>query len=282
MIKANLHTHSLYCDGKASVEEVIKMAIEKKFDILGFSSHAPVPFENHFSVKNKEALQQYAQEVRECKKKYSDVLDIYLSLEIDYIPGITTPFQEFKDNYGLDYTIGSVHLIGNVSEDLWFIDGSKQEVYDDGLRRIFGGDIQKGVKAYYHQLNAMITTQKPDMIGHMDKIKMHNKDRYFKEDEPWYVRLVDETLDYIKANDVVMEVNTRGIYRGRCDSLFPGVEILKKALKMNIPICLNSDAHKPEELEGYYPEARKILKEIGFNTLVYFEKGSWKDFALEA
>ena len=39
MIKQNLHTHSLYCDGKDSFEEMIQTAIEKEFTILGFSSH---------------------------------------------------------------------------------------------------------------------------------------------------------------------------------------------------------------------------------------------------
>ena len=36
MIKTNYHTHTLYCDGKNSPEEVIFTGIEKKFDILGF------------------------------------------------------------------------------------------------------------------------------------------------------------------------------------------------------------------------------------------------------
>ena len=43
----------------------------------------------------------------------------------------------------------------------------------------------------------MMLTQKPDIIGHFDKIKMHNQDRYFSEDEPWYRDLVMELLDTI-------------------------------------------------------------------------------------
>ena len=280
MIKANLHTHSKYCDGHASLKEVAETAVRKGFSILGFSSHAPVPFENAFSIKDEKALAQYVEEIRVLKKAYADKIKIYLSLEIDYIPDITVPFKEFSSKYNLDYTIGSVHLVKNSNDELWFIDGPKHEIYDEGLSNCFGGDIYAAVRAYYRQVNEMLTTQNPDMVGHIDKIKMHNKGRYFEEDEAWYVKLIDETLDYVKANDAVMEVNTRGIYRGRSRSLFPGVAVLRKARKKNIPVSLNSDAHKPHELDGYYPEAQTILQDAGYREVYYFEDGSWKAFPL--
>lgn len=280
MIKANLHTHSLYCDGKASLREVAETAIQKGFSILGFSSHAPVPFQNSFSIKDDNDLLKYVKEIHQLQKEFNQDIRIYLSLEIDYIPQVTRPFSDFRNTYHLDYTIGSVHLVKNDNDELWFIDGPDPEIYDEGLNNGFGGDIYKGVKAYFDQINEMITTEKPDMVGHLDKIKMHNKSRYFEEDEIWYKKLVDEALDYIKANDTILEVNTRGIYRGRCRSLFPGREILKKAQKMNIPISLNSDAHKPHELDGYYPEARNILTEVGYSEVYYFNDDNWKAYSL--
>ena len=39
MIKQNLHTHSLYCDGKNTIEDMTLEAIQKGFTILGFSGH---------------------------------------------------------------------------------------------------------------------------------------------------------------------------------------------------------------------------------------------------
>ena len=64
---------------------------------------------------------------------------------------------------------------------------------------IFGGDIRKAVSAYYQQVNRMILTQKPDILGHFDKIKMHNQDRYFREDESWYRELVMDLLDIVRT-----------------------------------------------------------------------------------
>ncbi len=118
--------------------------------------------------------------IRALDEKYKDKINILLSMEIDYIPGITRAFAEFSKAGNLDYTIGGVHLVRNKEiEKLWFIDGSKQETYDDGLQKLFNGHIRKGVEAYYSQIHEMVATQKPDIIAHLDKIKMHNKNRYF-------------------------------------------------------------------------------------------------------
>ena len=55
----------------------------------------------------------------------------------------------------------------------------------------------------------MITKVKPNIVGHFDKVKMHNKDRYFKEDETWYRDLVIQTIDLMKEEDLICEVNAR-------------------------------------------------------------------------
>ena len=39
----NLHTHTTYCDGKNTAEEMVQKAIELGFKSLGFSGHAPMP-----------------------------------------------------------------------------------------------------------------------------------------------------------------------------------------------------------------------------------------------
>ena len=157
-------------------------------------------------------------------------------------------------------------------EGLWFIDGPIQEKYDEGLKTVFNGHARKGVEAYYNQLLEMIATQKPDIIAHLDKIKMHNKERFFSIEEQWYKDLVWKTLKYI-ANETncIVEVNTRGLYKKRCDTFFPGPDILEQIFHLNIPITLSSDAHKPDELNEYYGEAITLLKDIGFKEILYYK-----------
>ncbi|MDX9905193.1 MAG: histidinol-phosphatase [Bacteroidales bacterium] len=277
----NLHTHCNYCDGAGFPEEYVNAAIKKQFHTLGFSSHAPVPFKNTFAIRDEQELQKYCDQIIHLKEIYKDKIDIYLGLELDYIEGISGDFGKIKEKYGLDYTIGSVHLVRNRDdENLWFIDGPRVESYDGGLKSVFKGDVKQAVTTYYEQVKKMVVTQKPDILGHFDKIKMHNKDRYFKEDEAWYRDLVMDLLDAISTTGVIPEVNTRGIYKKRSSDLYPGVWILKEMKKMNIPVILSTDAHHPGEIDGYYDEAVEILKEIGYKSLVCYNVNGWQELPI--
>ena len=275
---SNFHTHCKYCDGSDNPEAYVRAALAAGFHSLGFSSHAPVPFKNNFAIKDEAHLLEYCGIIRELQTKYSDRIRIYLALEIDYIHGISVDFTKYEEMCGLDYTIGSVHLVRYGEKDnLWFIDGPRIESYDNGLRDVFGNDIRKAVTAFYHQTNEMILTQKPDIIGHIDKVKMHNRDRYFTEDEKWYSDLLMETLDVLEQAGSIIEVNTRGIYKKRTDSLYPGVPVLQEMHRRNMPVILSSDAHRPEEINGYFTEAIRILMEIGFKKLSYFDGKAWQE-----
>lgn len=274
----NLHTHSKFCDGIGEPEEYVVSAIDKGFHTLGFSSHAPVPFQNNFAIKNDDELQEYCRTVRNLQEKYQSRISICLGLEIDYIQSVSRDFSAFRQSCDLDYIIGSVHLVKNADDPrLWFIDGAKVETYNEGLENIFRGDIRKAITAFYRQQIQMLNTQKVDIIGHFDKIKMHNRNRYFKEDEPWYRELVMELVETIVKTGAIVEVNTRGIYKKRSEDLYPGQWILKILKEKNIPITLSADAHKPQEVDGYYTETIEILRNIGFKSLVCFSNGDWQE-----
>ena len=273
----NFHTHTNFCDGNSEPETYVKKALDSGFKKLGFSGHAPVPFKNSFAIKE-DNLENYFIKIRELKEKYINQIDIYLALEIDYIPGLTKDFIDFRKQGKLDYTIGSIHLVTNIkTKKLWFIDGAKIEEYDEGLQRAFDNNIKEGVTAFYHQTNEMLLNQNPDIIGHFDKIKMNNRNRYFLQNEKWYQQLISETLAIIKEKETIVEVNTRGLYKKRSDELFPGTDVLKQILKMEIPITVSSDAHKPEELSLLLNETNLTLKEIGFKTLRVFNGKYWED-----
>jgi len=259
----------------------VQAALKAGFHTLGFSSHAPVPFKNDFAIQSREELDKYCQCIRKLKADYRELIDILLSLELDYIRGISGDFHDMKTEWGLDYTIGSVHLVKNGSgKGLWFIDGPRVESYDKGLQEIFGGDIRKAVKTYFDQLNQMVLTQKPDIVGHLDKIRMHNKNRYFTEDEVWYEHLWSGTLELVRQSGLVIEVNTRGIYKGRYHDLYPAVTILREIKEMGLPVTISSDAHSPEEIDGHYKETIRILKELGFRELFFFSPSGWKGQAI--
>lgn len=201
---------------------------------------------------------------------------VFLGMEVDYIPGTGYSFDHFRKNYPLDYLIGSVHLVRNGSpDDLWFIDGPDPATYFDGLNNLFGGEIRRGVRAYYNQINEMLESSRMEVIGHFDKIKMHNRGRLFNEEEPWYVALVDETLELVKKKGVIVEVNTRGLYKKRSDSLFPGPAILTKMHGLGIPVVISSDAHKPAEISLLFRETAELLYNTGYREVMQLTPDGW-------
>jgi len=271
----NHHTHSLFSDGSSHPEEYISEAVSKGFNLLGFSEHSPLPFENPFSFR-KENKEEYVALMQQMKQKYASQIAIYSAMEMDYIPNVSEPFSKTRAEYKLDYMIGSVHLVRpGQTDELWFTDGPDFTTYDDGLNKLFGGDIKKAVTTYYNQINEMIETQHFDIIGHFDKIKMHNRNRFFTEDEKWYQSLISETLELIQDKDIIVEVNTRGIYKKRSETTYPGLETLKQIRQMRIPVMVNSDAHKPYELDGEFQFGFEQLKLAGIAEVVYYKGNGW-------
>ena len=269
-MNANYHTHCTYCDGKDPLSAFVTAAENLHFNQLGFSSHAPVPFENDFGIQE-DQIPTYCQEIGNLQTQTN--VRLLKALECDFIPGMSTPFQQFKDTYNLDYIIGGVHLVRpQNSEKLWFIDGSKREIYDDGLFQLFNGNIKLAVTTFWEQTFEMLETQHMDIIAHVDKIKMHNQHRFFHEDESWYKILVDKALQLIHQFNVVMEINTRGLYKKRCDAFYPSTEILLKARKLDIPVVISTDAHKAEELGLFAAEAEQELQRCGYGNVVHFDK----------
>lgn len=279
MIKSNYHTHSYFCDGNSSPEAYIEEAINKGFTHIGFSGHSPLPFENTFAIRA-EQMEEYVALIRRLQQSYAGQVNIALGLEADYIPGISEDISALKQQYGLDYIIGSVHLVAAAgTQQLWFTDGSKTETYDEGLKEVFGNDIKAAVKAFYEQTNSMITRQRPDIIGHLDKVKMNNKGRYFTEEDAWYNQLVMETLQLVKESGCICEINTRGIYKQRYADYFPGLYLWKKMAELQLPVMVNSDAHKPGEFGLLIDEALVLAKEQGIKEVWYFDKG-WKSHSI--
>ena len=273
-----LHTHNTFCDGKDSIQNFVSSAIKQGVSQLGISSHAPLKSPTSWSMQL-DKLQEYEKEIKRLKEKYLDEIDIFTALEIDYIPEHSFNYDFFKNTIELDYTIGSIHLVRNSEKDeLWFIDGNK-DVCLQNMNRIFNGDHKKAIQSYFAQTREMIITQKPDIIGHLDKVIM-NTASLFSPNEAWYQDEIQKTLEVVKDNKVIVEANTRGLYKKKWNDTFPSTNILKKCFSLDIPIIISSDAHKTDELLGFYTLTRNRLKEIGFTKQKVRINNEWSNISL--
>lgn len=271
----NLHTHTDYCDGKCRAEDMVLAALECNLNSIGISTHGPVLFSTNWNI-DKNNVDAYIDEVSSLKEKYKNKIDVFLGMELDYIPGIG--FDEYTQQLKkrLDYYIGSVHYLGLLkNKDMWTVDNNYEELIK-GINESHDGNVRLAVEAYYKLVSEMAERFQPPIIGHLDLIKKNNKNNVlFNENEDWYISAVNGCLDVIRKTSSVVEINTGGIARGYTVEQYPSTFILKMIKEKNIPVIINSDAHTKEGIDCKFNEMYELVNFLGFESISIITKNGW-------
>ena len=88
--------------------------------------------------------------------------------------------------------------------------------------------------------------------------------------------MVNHAIELIKQKNLILEINSRGIYKGRCPDFYPSDYILQQASKKKIPCVISADAHKGADIGQLYQESIDKLTSFGIRELVVFNKGEWE------
>ncbi len=269
-MKTNFHTHSVFCDGKDLPEEIVKKAIEKKFDILGFSSHSMFPFGADWHISPYK-FKEYTQEIQRLKNLYKNEIQILLGFEVDFLLPISFPKKEIYQDFSPDYLIGSVHYL--TTDKGWFtVDGPVQEL-EYGLNKLFNCDAKKLVQEYFFQQRQMLSSCDFDILGHPDVIRKRNGIlHFFDETESWYKTEIEETAKSIAQSGVIVEINTGGIARGAINDTYPSLDFLKALNKYDVPITICSDAHSVQDLDCAFDFAKKQAVKAGYQEITYLQR----------
>lgn len=274
----NYHSHCNFCDGAEDPEKYVLEAIRLGFTSYGFSSHIPLKnFDTVWNMK-RERLEEYIRLIGSLKEKYRDRVDLFCAFETDFKLSIHSREALLAKYPQVDYTVGSIHYVGFYEDGKpWEIDGAA-DTFKKGLHEIFSDDIRTVVKLYFDLTAEMLTTEKPDILGHADKIKMHG---YFDESEPWFTGRMHETISLCRETGTIMEINTRGMYKGYTTDFYPAAKWIKEAHKAGVKLQINSDAHQLPELSAKFSEAFALLKEIGVKELWARKGKQWEPVAVE-
>ena len=206
----NLHTHTQYCDGHATIEEFVTEALAQGFTHLGFTPHSPISVESPCNM-SRESVQQYLDEMERLKKTYGDRINLFTSMEIDYVSVGDGPANEYFKSLPLDYRIGSVHFIPAINNPSEMVDiDGKFPAFKARMAKFFGGDIEYVVRTFFSQMMAMVDEGGFDIVGHMDKIGF-NASMYREgiDEEPWFDKLVIDLFENIMDNHLTIEINTK-------------------------------------------------------------------------
>ncbi|MDD7416928.1 MAG: histidinol-phosphatase [Treponemataceae bacterium] len=293
-MKTNYHTHSTFCDGKASIEAMIQDAIDSKFDILGFSSHAAFPYQSSWHLKN-DKYEEYVSTVRKLALQYKAQIQIQLGFEADFIPMVLEPSKIKLSQFEPDFLIGAVHYAvnydapyskgypqeeSNFPVNLFAVDGSEEEVRE-GLKNMFDGDGKLACQMYFAIEREMATLKDFDIIAHPDIIRKRNAAiKFFSEEDDWYRREIRATAQVFANSGKVVEVNYGGISRGTLNDTYPSLDFLKILNSMDVPVTISADAHGIGQLNNGYDFAVQQMKKAGYRDFYYLEDKKWLQCSL--
>jgi histidinol-phosphatase (PHP family) len=250
------HSHTEFCDGRATMEAFARKAVEMHFTHYGFTPHSPIPIESSCNM-HRDNVERYLAEVQRIRADYGDRCQFYAGMEVDYLGDECGPADEYFRSLPLDYTIGSVHFIKNQEGHFVDIDG-RFESFKLKMQQHFGNDIRYVVETFYEQSHRMLTAGGFDILGHLDKIG-HNASQFQPgiEDEPWYRALADALVDHAIASGVVVEINTKAWESsGR---IFPAPRLIERLRQAGVTLLVNSDAHVPALINAGRAHALALL-----------------------
>ncbi len=265
----NLHTHTNYCDGRNTAEEMILAAIELGFTSLGFSGHAPMPASIPADcAMTAEDVPKYKAEISALREKYADKIEIFLGTEFD-------AYSEM-DLSGLDYIIGSVHYIKRADGSIVDFDLSPDAVKGI-INGVYGGYGMQFAKEYYEEMARMPERIQPDIVGHFDIVtKTAEVNPFIDMESKEYKGYALEALHAISKKCRLFEVNTGAIPRGYRTSPYPAPFILKEMKTLGLGVVISSDCHFAHSLNAHFDTALELIKECGFTEVYTLTKDGFK------
>ena len=267
MIRENLHTHTLYCDGENTAEEIILAAIDKSFSDIGFSSHSFMDFDKSYCMTETE---KYRSEISALKEKYRGKIRVWLGLEKDYF--------STDDNDAYDYVIGSVHSV--LKNGQHFAVDESADVIKNAVENEYQGDYLLFIKDYYKEVSDLVRKTDCDIIGHFDLISKYFDVLGIKENED-YLSVAFTALEELIPYGKPFEINTGAIARGTKKLPYPTFKILKRINELGGKIIFSSDCHNKEYLDCYFKESLEMAKEAGFTKRSVITENGFIEIGLE-
>ncbi len=235
MSYTDLHTHTIFCDGKNTPREMVASAMEKGMECIGVCTHGYTDFDTSYCIK-KERIAEFQSEVHALAEEYKDKIRVLCGVEQDVFSSYPTD--------GFDYVIGSSHYLKN--GDIYTPIDEDAECLKAAVKRFYGGDIYALCEDYYK--NVLLWSKKHcDIIGHFDLITKFNEGGVlFDESNERYLKSAKSCIDILIPLGVPFEINTGAISRGYRSAPYPSAELREYIKLSGGRLILSSDAHSKD------------------------------------
>lgn len=253
MTPSNFHTHTHFCDGKNTPEELVLEAIRLGCPKLGFSGHSYTFFDESYCM-SQTGTQEYIRQVRALKEKYADRIQILLGVEQDYFSDTSTE--------GYDYVLGSVHYV--LKNGCYLAVDESKEAFVADVQTHYAGDYYSFAEDYFALVADLHRKTGCQILGHFDLVTKFNANGdLFDPNHPRYQAAANKALDALLTAPVTLEVNFGGIAKGHTKSPYPAAGFLARWLRAGKPVQFSSDCHKAENLLFGYDFYENYVENAG-------------------
>jgi len=250
-----------------SLEEIIKLYIEKQFTWVGITEHTPAisesilyPDEIGAGLTPETLLHRFADYMLECKrlqKKYRHKIQIFAAMEIETYSGYEQFVPYLIARFKPDYIVGSVHFVNDRGFDY------SREMNRKTVETVGGRD--KLYCLYFDQQYEMIKLLKPAVVGHFDLVRVYDDDYKPRLLKPEIWQRIVRNLKLIKDLDLIMDLNLRSLAKG-ADEPYISSPILKMAYELEIAVVPGDDSHGLTSVGNFHTEGVSTLNSCGFDT----------------
>ena len=271
LVKSNLHTHTRFCDGAHTPEEIVQSAIESGMDTIGFSGHSFTPIDTSYCM-TEEGTEEYIKEIDRLRELYGDRINILCGIEMD--------LYGKRPTHVFDYVIGGVHYV-QLDGEYCTVDHTL-ELQERAILEHCASNPYRYVREYFENVAKLPDALTPcDVVAHFDLVtKYIDRKPLFDVNDPRYLTPALEALEYLIQRDMIIEVNTGAISRGYRTSPYPTATLLHFSAQKGGRVTLGADAHRKEHLMTFFPRALFLLRTAGFFEVQCMTRAGWTPISI--
>lgn len=266
-IIGDYHVHTPFCPHGTNDdwENYIVRAIELGLKEISFTEHAPLPASFTDPVPEQDSsmdwndLELYFKQGEQLKAKYQNQIKVNIGFEVDYIEGYEHETKQFLDQYGdrIDDAILSVHMLKLANGEYVCLDYSDQE-FGNIIEK--SGSVESVYELYYRTVKLAIEADlgiyKPTRVGHLSLVEKFQIKYPSGYDN---LAMIEDILQSIKVKSYSLDLNTAGLYKPLCQSIYPNHQIINRARALNIPLLPGSDSHQATTIARGFNKTEKYL-----------------------
>jgi histidinol-phosphatase (PHP family) len=257
----NFHTHTYRCKhAEGDVADYCVKAIELGMETLGFSDHSALPDDRWLAARMPyEQLDEYIDAIDLARRTFTE-LTVLKGMECEYVPQFRAFYEdELLGERQFDYLAGASH---------YFLDGTLPNGRNNWQGTYTRACDAPSLRAYADYTIDMMSTGLFAFIAHPDLFGVG----YHTWDADAMACSTD-ILEAARSLDVAMEINALGFRKQANQAqddpapLYPWLPFWELAAEIGAPVIVNSDAHRPEDLQGLAGKAHTLRAELGLGEM---------------